>query len=100
MFGYNDLVVQDDMKLMADTLVQWSNLKNKTVLVTGATGMLATYITYLLCYLHEERNYNIHVIVLCRTRSKAEDLFLPFLKETWFRYFAKIFVIRFTVQLQ
>ena len=45
MFGYNDLVVQDDMKLMADTLVQWSNLKNKTVLVTGATGMLATYIT-------------------------------------------------------
>ena len=33
MFGYNDLVVPDDMKLMADTLVQWSNLKNKTVLV-------------------------------------------------------------------
>lgn len=29
MFGYNDLVVQDDMKLMADTLVQWSNLKIK-----------------------------------------------------------------------
>ena len=89
MFGYNDLVVQDDMKLMADTLVQWSNLKNKTVLVTGATGMLATYITYLLCYLHEERNYNIHVIVLCRTRSKAEDLFLPFLKETWFSLFCQ-----------
>lgn len=51
--------------------------------------MLATYITYLLCYLHEERNYNIHVIVLCRTRSKAEDLFLPFLKETWFSLFCQ-----------
>lgn len=84
MFGYNNSVVQDDMRLMADTLVKWSNLKDKTVLVTGATGMLATYITYLLCYLRKERNYNIRVIALCRTRRKAEDLFNPFLKEKWF----------------
>lgn len=84
MFGYNISVVQDDMKLMADTFLQWSNLKDKTILVTGATGMLATYITYLLCYLHKERNYNVRVIALCRTRSKAEDLFHPFLTETWF----------------
>lgn len=84
MFGYNNWIVQDDLRLMAGALTQWDNLKDKTILVTGATGMLATYITYLLCYLHKERNYNLRVIALCRTKSKAENLFHPFLKETWF----------------
>lgn len=84
MFGYNNSIVQDDLRLMVDALKQWDSLKDKTILVTGATGMLATYITYLLCYLNKERNYNLRVIALCRTKSKAEKLFHPFLKERWF----------------
>ena len=84
MFGYNNSIVQDDLKLMVDSLVQQDYLENKTILVTGATGMLATYTTYLLCYLHKERSCNLRVIALCRTKSIGENLFYPFLKESWF----------------
>lgn len=84
MFGYTNNIVRKDLKQMADMPLEWHGLDGKTVLVTGATGMLATYITYLLCYLHEERNINVKVIALCRTKANAENLFAPFINEDWF----------------
>ena len=45
MFGYCNPIVQEDLMLMAKTHSAWHKLNNKTVLVAGATGMLATYIT-------------------------------------------------------
>ena len=85
MFGYSNPVVQEDMMLMAKTPSVWHKLNNKTVLVAGATGMLATYITYFLCYIHKECSVNVRVVALCRTRSKADALFSDFYSEPWFK---------------
>lgn len=84
MFNFNNKVVQEDLQMMADMPYAWHVLKDKTVLVTGATGMLATYITYLLCYLRNERSIGLKVVALCRTKSKADTLFMPFIGEEWF----------------
>ena len=54
MFGYNNTIVQEDIKSMMRTVSSWDRLNDKTVLVAGATGMLATYITYFLCYIHKK----------------------------------------------
>ena len=46
---YNNLIVQNDLKeMLEDKNISWDKLKNNAVLITGATGMLAKYITYLL----------------------------------------------------
>lgn len=85
MFDYYNPIVQEDLKSMARTPSAWQNLNNKTVLVAGATGMLATYITFLLCYIHKECGVNVRIVALCRTKSKADDLFSAFYSEPWFK---------------
>lgn len=85
MFGYTNPIVQEDMEQMAKTPSAWHKLNNKTVLVTGASGMLATYTTYFLCYIHKECGVNVRVVALCRNKSKADALFSYFYSESWFK---------------
>ena len=61
---YKNLIVQNDLKeMLEDKNISWDKLKNNAVLITGATGMLAKYITYLLIYMNEEMNYIINFIL-------------------------------------
>ena len=85
MFGFNNSIVQEDLKSMAQTPLAWHKLNDKTILVTGATGMLATYITYLLCYIHKECGVNVRVVALCRSKSNADAVFSIFYSEPWFK---------------
>ncbi|MBO5630062.1 MAG: NAD-dependent epimerase/dehydratase family protein [Aeriscardovia sp.] len=84
MFEYKNMVVQEDLKLMADEHLDWHQFDGKTILVTGATGMLATYISYFLLYLKEEKSIDLKLLALCRTKSKAETIFKEFLNKSYF----------------
>ena len=48
----NKDIIQEDLQMMSEAKLPWRELEGKTVLVTGATGMLASYVTWLLLYLH------------------------------------------------
>lgn len=50
----------------------WSSFHNKTVLITGAYGMLASYVTYFFIYLHEEKKINVRLILLVRSEEKLK----------------------------
>lgn len=78
------MVVQEDLKLMADEHLDWHQFDGKTILVTGATGMLAAYISYFLLYLKEEKGIDLSLLALCRTKSKAENTFKEFLDKPYF----------------
>lgn len=84
MFEYKNKVVQEDMRLMAKENLDWHQFDEKTILVTGATGMLATYISYFLLYLKEEMGVDLKLLALCRTKSKAEITFKDFLNKPYF----------------
>ena len=84
MFGYKNKVVQEDLRLMAEEHLDWHQFDDKTILVTGATGMLATYISYFLLYLREEKGIGLRLLALCRTKSKAEKIFKDFLDKPFF----------------
>ena len=83
MFEYKNMVVQEDLKQMAEDHLDWHQFDGKTILVTGATGMLATYISYFLLYLKEEKGIDLKLIALCRTKSKAEKVFKNFLDKPY-----------------
>ncbi len=85
MFEYKNKVVQEDLRLMAEEHLDWHQFDGKTILVTGATGMLATYISYFLLYLKEEKGIDLKLIALCRTKSKAEKAFKNFLDKPYFK---------------
>jgi nucleoside-diphosphate-sugar epimerase len=84
MFEYKNKVVQEDLKLMAEENLDWHLFDEKTILVTGATGMLASYISYFLLYLKEERGIDLKLLALCRTKAKAEKTFKEFLDKPYF----------------
>ena len=69
------MIIIEDMQRMSEAELPWRELEGKTILVTGATGMLASYVTWLLLYLHEHAGINVSVVALCRNRQKAEQYF-------------------------
>lgn len=71
---YNNKVVQEDLKLILNQNIDFSQFKNKSVLITGATGMLASYYMYTLMYLNDTSNYNIKIYPLVRNLSKLDKL--------------------------
>lgn len=70
---------------MSEARLPWRELHGKTVFVTGATGMLASYVTWLLLYLHEHAGINVSVVALCRNRQKAEQYFGSYVGKSYFR---------------
>jgi nucleoside-diphosphate-sugar epimerase len=70
---------------MCQADLPWQQLGGKTVLVTGATGMLASYVTWLLLCLHEEVGIDVSVVALCRNPQKAEHYFGSYVGKPYFR---------------
>lgn len=75
MLTFFNTIVQEDMKDIYDEEILFDKLKNKVVLITGATGMLATYIIYFLHYLNINKESNIKIYALARNKKKAEEIF-------------------------
>lgn len=68
-------IIREDMEVIFNQ-GSYSYLKgDKTVLVTGAYGMLASYMVYFMLYLNEVHNYNINIIALSRSIEKFEARF-------------------------
>ena len=78
------MVIIEDLQRMSEAELPWRELDGKTVLVTGATGMLASYVTWLLLHLHEHAGINVSVVALCRNRQKAEQYFGSYVGKSYF----------------
>ncbi len=71
---YKNKIVQEDMQLMLQTCKNYERLKNKSILITGATGMLASYYMYFLMYLNDTQSYNIKIYALVRNKEKLNKM--------------------------
>ena len=82
---YDSKVVQEDMnELYTRSELPLELLKNTRVMITGANGMLATYLVYFLMYLNCNRDFNIEIYALVRNEKKAEDRFGVFKQNSHF----------------
>ena len=68
-------VISADMDMIFHSNNKWEELNNKSILVTGPYGMLASYMVLFLCYLVKEKGYNIKVITVGRNKTKFEKKF-------------------------
>lgn len=51
--------------------IEWEKVRNKTILITGATGLIGTTLVNGLAYSSRERNLKVKIICLVRDRKKA-----------------------------
>ncbi|WP_251205708.1 NAD-dependent epimerase/dehydratase family protein [Acetatifactor aquisgranensis] len=66
-------IIRRDLEDIYTQDISWDDLNGKTVLITGAYGMLASYVTYMLYYLHEEKNISVSIIVVVKSKVKFLD---------------------------
>ncbi len=59
-------------------------LFGRTVLVTGATGMLASYLVYYLLWLNERQQAGIRILALVRSAVKAKQRFGVYVQREYF----------------
>ncbi|MBR3236698.1 NAD-dependent epimerase/dehydratase family protein [Candidatus Saccharibacteria bacterium] len=71
---YKNRIIQEDLKKICNEY-DFSSLKEKTILVTGALGMLAYYYIAAFLYLNDEKDYRIKVIALARKGEVLEKEF-------------------------
>ena len=64
-----------DLEFIADSNAPWECFENKTVFVTGATGLLGSVFIKSLLTRNNMYNSNIRIIAHARNRDKAERIF-------------------------
>jgi UDP-glucuronate decarboxylase len=83
----NNYILEDLEKIVFNNL-SWDKLRNKTVLITGITGMIGYYIALVLLYLNDSKNLNIKIIGISRSEIKIANKFKSILdrKDIQFLY--------------
>lgn len=66
-------VLEDDLKTIIAENLSWEKLKNKTVMITGASGMVGSYMLYVLLMLNDEKHYGIKVDAVMRNVNKLPE---------------------------
>ena len=76
-FMFNKIIL-NDLEEIYKREINWSILEDKTVLVTGAYGMLASYVVFFLLYLKRYHNVNVKIILLVKSQEKCFNRYLKF----------------------
>ena len=69
------MVEQRDIDIIFHNPIDWERFRNKTVLVTGATGRLGMYIVEALVKADIDWNLNLNIIALARSERKLGRVF-------------------------
>jgi nucleoside-diphosphate-sugar epimerase len=81
-------IIAEDLDFILKSNVDWEKLKDRTILITGAYGMLLSYATYTLLRLNEiEPKFNVTVIALIRDKEKAKRRLGRFVASKYLKLF-------------
>jgi nucleoside-diphosphate-sugar epimerase len=75
MFIKSKLEFEDIKTNVNNKLIKWELLRNKTVFITGGTGLVGRQLINTIMLANEELNINCKVIALVRNLAKAEKIF-------------------------
>ena len=69
------MVEQRDIGIIHNNPIDWEKFRNKTILVTGATGRLGMYIVEAINKADIDWNLNLNIIALARSETKLRQVF-------------------------
>lgn len=71
----NDKVLQEDLEYIANSNIPLEELKNKTIFVTGATGLIGSQIVKALLCCNRLKDANIKIMALVRSELKVKEAY-------------------------
>ena len=80
---------REDIEYVAGLSLPWEKLKDSSVLITGATGLIGSFLVDVIMYKNDNDNLNCVVYPVSRTESKAKERFSMYWDRADFRYMAQ-----------
>lgn len=71
----NEKIKSDLMKIVVQEYIDWTAFDKKTVLITGATGLIGAELVNTFLYVRTNKNIDCNVIAFVRNTEKAKRLF-------------------------
>lgn len=73
---YDSELYMRDVEMIASKNTLFEGLRNKSIAISGGTGMIGSFLIDVLMYNNKNRNQNTDVYVIGRSEGKARDRFL------------------------
>ena len=71
-----NLVLKEDLdNILHCDFLHWEHFRDAVFLVTGASGLVGSLAVRTLCYVNEQRNLNLRILLFVRSLEKAEQMF-------------------------
>lgn len=80
----NSVILDDLNEMYQAPFLNWQKLYNKKILISGAYGMIASYMVYMLAYLNQYKQSGIEIYALGRNPKKFEEKFKELIQQPWF----------------
>lgn len=74
-------IYRNDLKIAFENTVDIRKLYHKSVLITGATGLIGSFAADLLLYANREENAGIEIYLLARDEGRLKERFTSSLKD-------------------
>ncbi len=67
-------IIKEDLEVITNYKLNWTDFKDRTILITGINGLLPSYLVRTLLFLNDlNPDFNIHVIGLARNKEKVQN---------------------------
>lgn len=80
------MLYQEDIENTASCVLPWDRLQDKSILISGATGMIGSFLVDVLMKKNIQNNLNCKIYVLGRNEEKAEKRFFNFWNDKNFQF--------------
>ena len=91
-------IVEEDLAEIISEDLPWDMFSHKTILVTGANGILPSYVVETFLYLNQKRKMNIHILALVRNKEKAQMRFKEYADDVYLTIVTQDITMPFTYE--
>lgn len=81
---YSNKYFYNELEELATLDIPFEEMSNKNILVTGANGLIASYLIDFLVYVVETKKINLNIYALCRNEEKASKRFISHRNKEYF----------------
>lgn len=81
---YSNKYFYNELEELATLDIPFEEMSNKNILVTGANGLIASYLIDFLVYVVETKKINLNIYALCRNEEKASKRFISHKNKEYF----------------
>lgn len=72
---YDNKLYIEDVETISDIQISWDRLKDRSILLSGATGLIGSFLVDVIMYKNENDNLNCRIYALGRNYEKAKARF-------------------------